>query len=293
MRGSAFNLLRLLCRPFSPPPKENTLAERNDFPTLDHLILDRPLIVFDLETTGVDPTTDRIVQLALVRFENNLTPPRRKRPRSFVRYFNPGCPIPAAATAVHGISDEDVTNADSFSAVAPWLASEMQQCDLCGFNIRRFDLPLVLNELQRLGIELDLSDNRIIDAFEIYKHFQPRTLEAAFLDYCGGLHENAHDALGDVIATAAVLDAQVARHDHLPADAEGIDKLFRKPDLLGRLIDIDGELGLNFGKHRGRTLADLARAEPDYLKWMLSGSFLPDVKRVVRQALDNNDRVAD
>ena len=244
------------------------MKQRWNTPRLEHLQLDRPLIVFDLETTGTNAADDRIVSLALVRFEPNGLPAGSKkpqRPRSFVRTFNPGRPIPAAASAVHSITDEDVAGAEPFAKFASWLAGEMAQCDIGGFNIRRFDLPLLIHEMQRAGVELDLSESRILDGFEIFAHFQPRTLEAAYLHYCGKTHEDAHSALGDVLATAAVLDSQVALHEDLPADSAGIHALFAKPDLLGRLTEIDGELALSFGKHKRRTLAGMARDERGYL----------------------------
>ena len=269
------------------------MKQRFNTPRLEHLLLDRPLIVFDLETTGTNPAEDRIVQLAIVRFEPNLKPAGRRRPqrpRSFVRNFHPDRPIPEAATAVHGIGDEDVADAPPFGEVAGWLASEFSQCDIAGFNVRRFDLPLLIHEMQRCGVELDLSGSRILDAYEIFTRFQPRTLEAAYLDYCGEEHKDSHHALGDVLATAAVLDAQVGWHEDLPPDAAGIDAMFRKPDLAGRLIEIDGELALAFGKHKGRTLAGMARDEPAYLRWMLTACFLPDVKRAIRAAFDAESR---
>ena len=269
------------------------MTNRSNTPRLQNLRLDRPLIVFDLETTGTNPATDRIVQLAIVRFEPNIKPAGRRRPqkpRSFVRNFHPGRPVPAAATAVHGIGDEDVADAPPFGEVARWLAAEFAECDVAGFNVRRFDLPLLVHEMQRCGVELDLSGSRILDAYEIFTHFQPRTLEAAHLDYCGKEHKDSHHALGDVLATAAVLDAQVARHEALPAEAAGIDAMFGRPDLAGRLIELDGELALAFGKHKGRTLAGLARDEPAYLRWMLTACFLPDVKKAVREALEAGSR---
>lgn len=263
---------------------DHSLKARTNIPRLKHLQLDRPLLIFDCETTGTDPFIDKIVQLAIVRFERNEPQQKRTKPKSFVRLFNPERPIPIEASNVHGIRDEDVVNAGSFDEIAPWLRDQFAECDVGGFNVKRFDLPLVINAMRRAGVELDLSETRVLDAFEIFVRMQPRTLTAALWEYCGLKHDDAHDALGDVLATAAVLDKQIRRHDELPAASEEIDALFRQPDLMGRLEHRDGQLCFAFGKHRGQAVKDVARCDASYLHWILDADFLPDVKAAMRQA---------
>lgn len=247
-------------------------------------MLDRPLIVLDCETTGVDPFTDRIVQLAILRFEQNATGPKRKKSKTFVRLFNPGQPIPKEASEVHNITDEDVANCGPFSEIAAWLRDQLIECDIAGYNCKRFDLPLILCEMRRAGIELDLSENRILDAYEVFVQMKPRTLEAALWEYCRIEHTDAHDAMADVIATAHVLDSQIDYHEDLPPQVEEIDALFRKPDLAGRLEYRDDQLCFAFGKHKGQPLRQVARHDEGYLNWILRSDFLPDVKAAVRQS---------
>ena len=247
-------------------------------------MLDRPLLVLDCETTGVDPFTDRIVQLAILRFEPNATGPKRKKSKSFVRLFNPGRPIPKEASDVHGITDADVAECGPFSEIAAWLRDQFIECDLAGYNLKRFDLPLILCEMLRAGIELDLSGNRILDAYEVFVRMKPRTLEAALWEYCRIEHVDAHDAMADVMATAHVLDAQIDYHEDLPPHAEEIDARFRTPDLAGRLEYRDDHVCFAFGKHKGQPLRQVARHDEGYLNWILRSDFLPDVKAAVRQA---------
>ncbi len=255
-------------------------------PQLLPLPLGRPLVFFDLETTGLRPSSDRIVELALIRVE----PDGRVTER--VRRFNPGIPIPTEATAVHGIRDEDVADEPPFAARARSLAELIDPCDLCGFNIRRFDLPMLLAEFSRAGIEFDPRSRRIVDVQMIFHRKEPRDLSAAVRFYLGRELEDAHSALADIRATAAILTAQLETYPDLPRDLAGLDEFCDEiqpfETELDRWFDSAGGGPLVFkrGKHRGRTLEELAASESDYLRWMLGLDDLGDeVKTVVRQAL--------
>lgn len=248
--------------------------------------LDRPLAFLDLETTGLSTTSDRIVELAVIR----VTP--QGDVLEAVRRFNPGTPIPPEATAVHGITDEDVADEPPFSARARSLAELLEGCDLGGFNIRRFDLPMLLAEFKRAGVPFSVMGRRLIDAQAIFHREEPRNLSAAARYYLGREHEEAHTALGDIRTTAAVLSAQLEKYPHIPRSPDGLhaycDEVSPFQTELDRwFLTRDGELILRRGKHRGTPLEKLAATEPDYLRWMLGAEDMDEeVLRVVREALE-------
>lgn len=245
-----------------------------------HLVLRRPLAVIDLESTGTDPTTDRVVEVAV------LTIPHDGAPDIFATRVNPGRPVPAAATAVHGIGDADVRDAPTFAALAPTLARRLVDCDLAGFGITGFDLPLLAAEFGRAGVSFPLAGRAVLDALAVYRRYEARTLAAAVAFYLGRDHAGAHAAGADAIAAAAVLDAQVGRYGLPPAPADLYAALV-EVDVAGKFRrGPDGAVVFAFGKHAGRPLADVARTDPDYLAWMLTRPFLADVHDRVRAALD-------
>lgn len=248
--------------------------------------LDRPVAFIDLETTGLSVSRDRIVELALLR----LSPGGDVMER--VRRFNPGIPIPAEASAIHGISDEDVADKPPFAARARSLVRLLEPCDLAGFNLRRFDLPMLLAEFRRAGISFEVRERALIDMKTIYHREEPRDLSAAAQFYLGREHRDAHTALGDIRTSASVLAAQLQRYEHLPADARGLhaycdeygpfetelERWFAETD--------EGAWVFRRGKHRGRDLAQVARNEPDYLHWMLGLEDMDEsVQDLVREAL--------
>ncbi len=248
--------------------------------------LERPLVFFDLETTGLKVSDDRIVELAVVRLDpaGDVT--------EKVRRFNPGIPIPAEATAVHGITDADVADKPSFAQRARALSDFLAPCDLAGFNVRRFDLPMLLAEFQRAGVEFDPTDRHIIDVQMIFHREEPRDLSAAVRFYLGRELEDAHSALADIRATAAVLGAQLERYGHLPREIDGLheycDEVRPFETELDRWFETTDEGSRIFrrGKHSGVTLAEIAAAHPDYLQWMLGLDDLDAmVKKVVEEAL--------
>lgn len=252
------------------------------------LILKRPLIFFDIESTGVDPQKDRIVELAAIKICPDGTQEER------CRRFNPLRPIPAEATAVHGISDSDVKDLPPFSRYAKGengIAAFFAGCDMGGFNIISFDIPLLKAELERAGENLDITDIAVVDAFRIFTTKEPRTLEAALKFYCGRDHLDSHSALGDVKATIDVLASQLERYDDLPPSPAELDKAVRHPDAvdrMGKLKVVEGQVTVTFGKHRNRTLKDLATQEPAYLSWIIDNAVIPDAEQLIRDALDGH-----
>ncbi len=249
------------------------------------LKLKRPLLIFDTETTGVDPKTDRIIELAVVK----LTPDGGREEKC--RRFNPLVPIPKDATAVHGISNNDVKDEPPFAKMAGGergIATYFRGCDLAGYNITGFDIPILLAELERAGETLDLTDIAIIDAYRIFTSREPRDLTAATKFYCGKELANAHSALGDVLATAEVLASQLERYDDLPDDPDELDRSLRAPgwvDRQGKIRIIDGCMTISFGRNKGKTLEELARDEPDYLRWMITNRVAHDARKLIEDAL--------
>ncbi len=248
--------------------------------------LDRPLVFFDLETTGLHMRNDRIVELALIK----VTPQGDVLER--VRRFNPGIPIPREATAVHGITDADVEDEAPFCARARALYDMMEGCDLAGFNIRRFDLAMLVAEFGRCGIRFELDGRRVVDVQNIFHREEPRDLSAAARFYLGREHEEAHTALGDIRTSAAVLSAQLARYDGLPRDLDGLHAYCEEYAPMITEVDRwfsseeDGRV-FRRGKHRGRALDEIAGQEPDYLRWMLGAEDMDEeVQDLVRAALE-------
>jgi DNA polymerase-3 subunit epsilon len=248
--------------------------------------LQRPLVFFDLETTGLRVGTDRIVELALIRISPGGDVLER------VRRFNPGVPIPPEATAIHGITDADVADEPGFPAVARSLAQLLGPCDLAGFNIRRFDLPMLLDEFRRAGVPFGVEDRQIVDVQMIFHREEPRDLSAAVRFYLGRTLEDAHSALADIRATAAVLGAQLARYPHLPRGMDGLHAYCDEMRPFERPVDRwfersdEGNLRFRKGKHAGTELLQVAALAPDYLRWMLGLDDLePEVKDVVNETL--------
>ena len=254
------------------------------------LDLDRPVVFFDLETTGLSLSRDRIVEIAVLR----VSPQGDVFER--VRRYNPEIPIPAAAAAVHGITDEMVANELPFRRTARSLAELLEPCDLAGFNIRRFDLPILLAEFRRAGVPFAVGERRLVDVKMIYHRREPRDLRAAADLYLGRDHPGAHTALEDTRTTAAVLTAQIARYGDLPRDLDGLHAYC---DEVGPfLTEFDrwfsekgGALVFGRGKHKGVPLDDVARSAPDYLEWMMAADDMPDeVADAARAALERSAR---
>jgi DNA polymerase-3 subunit epsilon len=251
---------------------------------LEHLRIERSLVVFDLETTGTDPGSDRIVEISVLRID-----PDGSR-ESRTRRINPERPIPPEATAVHGIRDADVTGEPTFRQIARGLLDFLKGADLAGFNIRRFDLPLLEREFRECGLDLDLRGRRVVDAMTVFHRKEPRDLQAAVRFYLGREHEGAHGAEADVAASAEVLDAQLERYEDLPRTVEGLDEWCEpvRPDAVdrsGKFIWKGGEAVFAFGRYQGRSLKEIAGNKRDYLEWILRSDFPSDAKELVSRAL--------
>lgn len=248
------------------------------------LKLDRPLAVFDIESTGTNRRADRIIDLAILKIH----PDGRQEQHLF--RVNPGMPIPAEATAVHGITNEDVKDAPPFERIAPKVVEVLKDCDLCGYNIRSFDIPMLAEEFARAGVTLDLESCRVFDAQRIYHRKVPRDLSAALHYYCGELHLGAHSAMDDVLATLRVVEGQLERYADLPRDMDGLDAYCnpRDPswaDRTGKIKWAGGEMVVNFGKNQGQKIRDLAAKDPGFLKWMVRSDFPKDTVTLIENAL--------
>lgn len=247
---------------------------------LHHLRLDHPICFIDLETTGVSIPRDRIIEVAAIRFAPGIPATR------FTRRLNPGVPIPPAATAIHHITDADVAACPPFSAIALDLSRFIGGADLAGFNILRFDVPLLWTEFMRVGVPFQLTGRRYIDAMVLFHALHPRTLEAAATMYLSSRHQHSHQAAADVTVAAAVLDAMLGAHPSLPRTVEALHQIMVPADIGKRLrLDHDGKLVLNFGKYAGWSLGEVTYHDPHYLRWVLGQDFLPDFKGKVFDAL--------
>src|SRR5262249_25999445 len=192
-------------------------------------------------------------------------------------------PIPAAATAVHGITDADVANEPTFATLAAELHTFLDDCDLCGFNLKRFDLRVLYAEFKRASLALNLVQRAILDPMEVFHLREPRDLSAAVRFYCGREHEGAHSAMADALATAEILDAMLDRYGDLPRTVAELHRQFLDPDAVDadrRFVRREGEIRFNFGKKRGQPVDEVARLDPGYLQWMLSENFADDTKTV-------------
>jgi len=246
--------------------------------------LDRPVVVFDLETTGPNFRSDRIIEIAGVKVN-----PGGDR-EVWVRRVNPGIPIPAASTAIHGIRDADVAAMPRFKEVAPELARFLEGCDLAGYNITGFDLPVLRLEFLRAGLTFEISGRRLVDAQRIFFSREPRHLSAAARFYCQTDHEGAHGALADAEMTLRVLAGQFEKYPDLPRTVDELHELFcagldRDIDPEGRFRLVNGEPTVNFGRNRGRTLREMSRVEPGFFRWILKGDFSAPVKEIARRFL--------
>jgi DNA polymerase III subunit epsilon len=248
------------------------------------LPLERPLVVFDTETTGTNSRSDRIVEIACVKIHPD------GRREDWERRLNPGIPIPAASTAIHGISDADVASAPRFRDVAAELAAYLAGCDLAGYNIAGFDLPVLRAEFLRAGVPFEVTDRRLVDAQRIFFAREPRHLAAAARFYCQSDHDGAHGARADAEMTLRVLVGQLERYAELPRSVAELHDQFcagidQDIDPEGRFRLVNGEPTVNFGKNRGRLLKDISREEPGFLRWILKGDFSEPVKSVARKYL--------
>jgi DNA polymerase-3 subunit epsilon len=245
------------------------------------LHLKRPLVVFDLETTGTSVNLDRIVEFSYIK----VMPDGTENVKTL--RFNPGIPIPLEVSLIHGIYDDDVKEAPLFKIKAKELAEEFMGCDFAGFNSNKFDFPLLVEEFLRAGVEFDVENRRFVDAQRIFHMMEQRTLTAAYKFYCNKELINAHSAEADTIATLEVLKAQIERYENLENDVDflhNFTKQDKNVDLAGRIIyNKDGIPVFNFGKHKGKLLQEVFKTDFGYYDWMMNGDFAEDTKRRLTQ----------
>lgn len=251
--------------------------------------LSSPLCIFDLETTGTNIIQDRIIEIAIVK----LMPSGERITKS--NLINPGIPIPAASSAIHGIYDEDVKDKPSFKELAKEYARFMEGCDISGFNVQKFDIPMLAEEFLRAEVDFDFGKRKVIDAQKIFHMMEKRTLSAAYKFYCDKDLENAHSAEADALASLEVLLAQLNRYEGkavtdmqgnkigvMTNDMTHLHQLLSSDvvDLAGRFSKNEkGEVVFNFGKHKNKPVKQVLKSEPSYYDWMMQGDFPLDTKR--------------
>ncbi len=245
------------------------------------LKLKKPIVFFDLETTGTNVVTDRIVQISYIK----VMPNGQEIERNY--YVNPGMHIPEEASAVHHIYDADVADKPTFRQLAQTLANDFVGCDFAGFNSNRFDVPLLIEEMLRNGVNIDITKCHFIDVQNIFHKKEQRTLVAAYKFYCNKNLEDAHSADADTRATYEVLKAQLDRYPDLENDVEFLHnycKMNRNIDPMGCFAYNDKDVAcFNFGKHKGKPIVDVLREEPSYYAWMINGQFSLSTKKILSQ----------
>lgn len=243
------------------------------------LTLTRPLVFFDIESTGLDTVNDRIIDIAFVKCGLDLRPIEQRHYR-----LDPGMPIPPASTAIHHITDADVKGAPSFKDVATEMFAFIAGCDLGGYNLLRFDVPMLGMEFERAGMVYPEEATKIVDAHTIFVKQEPRNLTAAYALYCNKVLEDAHSALADTLATAEVFFGQVARYPDLPDTIDGLHTFCGADEIVdpgGYLKRLAQGIVYNFGKHKGV----LVTSEPGYADWMLAKDFPNSTKMHLARCL--------
>lgn len=247
------------------------------------LQLARPLAVIDLETTGINLAVDRIVELAIVKVQPDGS---RIVKRKLV---NPQMPIPKVSSDVHGITDDMVKDAPSFKQVANEIRQFLDNSDLAGYNSNRFDIPMLVEEFLRSGLEFDVTTRHLLDVQKLYHMMEPRTLSAAYKFYCGKDLDNAHSAEVDAMATFEILESQLERYSQAGTTVESIIKFTGQEqivDFARRFIMENGVEIFNFGKHKGKPVTDVLKAEPQYYDWMMKGDFPMHTKQKLTEILN-------
>jgi len=248
------------------------------------LTLTRPVAFIDLETTGISLSTDRIVEIAIIK----LMPDNSRQVKR--KLINPQMPIPVSASDIHGITDEMVAAAPTFKQVANEIKMYIDNCDLGGYNSNRFDIPILMEEFLRSGLEVDLSNRRMVDVQHIFYTMEPRTLSAAYKFFCNKEMVNAHSAEADVEATIDVLMAQIERYQNLGNTIDSILGVIGEEKIVdyARRFSFDdkGVEVFNFGKHKGRAVTDVLKAEPQYYDWMMRGDFPLHTKQKLTEILN-------
>ncbi|HSC52998.1 MAG TPA: 3'-5' exonuclease [Phnomibacter sp.] len=247
-----------------------------------NLSLTRPIAFIDLETTGVNIGTDRIVEIAIVKISPDGT---RQVKRKLI---NPEMPIPQQSIDVHGISNEMVKDAPTFKQAGNEIKQFLENCDLGGYNSNKFDIPLLVEEFLRSGQDFKIEGRKLVDVQKVFHLMEPRTLSAAYKFYCGKDLQNAHSAEVDATATWEVLDAQIGKYPQIGNTVESIIKAVGEEvivDFARRMIVVDDKIVFNFGKHKGKVVEDVLRAERSYYDWMMQGDFPQHTKQKLTEIL--------
>ncbi len=250
---------------------------------MSKLTLKKPIVFFDLETTGTDHVHDRIVELAFIKHSPN------GHVEKYVKRVNPGMPIPPSSTAIHGITDEHVKDAPLFKHIAHELYEWIKGCDMGGYNSSKFDLPVLAEEFLRAGLHVDFTERSMVDVQQIFFKMEARTLKAAYAFYCDKDLSNAHSAEADIEATIEVLEAQLDRYPELAKDVVGLHKFTitdEYVDYARRMVMKDGHPVFNFGKYKGRKVEEVFTQEPQYYDWMMQADFALHTKQKISEILN-------
>lgn len=249
------------------------------------LNLTRPLVFFDLETTGVNVGKDRIIEISFVKVYPNGDEDIK------TRRVNPEMHIPESSSAIHGITDEDVKECPTFKEIAPMLKEELADCDIAGYNSNKFDVPLLAEEFYRARVEVDLHSRKFVDVQTIFYKKEPRTLTAAYKFYCNAELIGAHGATADTKATYEVLKAQLDRYSDIENNIDFLSdytSFTKNVDFAGAMVYNDQhEAVFNFGKHKGKKVTDVLKAEPGYYGWMMQNDFSHDTKAILTKIKDS------
>lgn len=246
---------------------------------MTRLNLRRPLAFIDLETTGVNVGSDRIVEICILK----LLPGGNKEMKTW--RVNPTIPIPQHSTDIHGITDEDIKDSPTFTEIAHTVSQFLDNCDIAGYNSNKFDVPLLVEEFLRCDVDFDVRGRKLVDVQNIFHQMEQRTLIAAYRFYCNKELENAHSAEADIVATQEILEAQLAKYQDLKNDVNFLHDFSARNncvDLAGRIVYNDkGEEVFNFGKHKDKCVEEVFRSEPSYYQWIMDGDFPLYTKKVV------------
>jgi DNA polymerase-3 subunit epsilon len=250
------------------------------------LSLSKPLAFFDIEATGLNISTDRIVEISIIkRFPDGAT-------ENFHLRLNPTIPIPEEVSLIHGIYQKDIQDAPTFEQAAADIANFIDDADLVGYNSNKFDIPMLAEEFLRTTSDFDLSSRKFIDVQNIFHKMEQRTLSAAYQFYCNKSIENAHTADADTLATYEVLLAQIEKYPSLGNDVNSLAEFSKfgendRLDFIGRLVkNKEGLACYNFGKHKGKTILEVNNVEPGYYGWMMNGDFPLYTKKILKETMD-------
>jgi DNA polymerase-3 subunit epsilon len=249
------------------------------------LSLSRPICFIDLETTGINVSTDRIVEIAIVKIGVDGTKQVKRR------LVNPEMPIPKESSDVHGITDEMVKDAPSFKALANEIKQFMEGADIGGYNSNRFDVPMLNEEFLRAGISADIESRKLLDVQKVFHKMEQRTLSAAYQFYCHKTLEDAHTAEADATATWEVLEAQIEKYPQIGNTVESIVKFTGDEEIVDfarRLVYENGVVVFNFGKHKGKSVVQVLKEEPQYYDWMMKGDFALHTKQKLTEILNKS-----